>query len=105
MYNALKYVMFIRTEKKRDGTEIKTHLPVIFASCVMHSDMADRMQEQGFHEGYVDRTDIEIKPVSAGFISLPDMRCFGESESLELKSREQDTQIIQDYPKDKGHIE
>ncbi len=105
MYNALKYVMFIRTEKKRDGTEIKTHLPVIFASCVMHSDMAERMREQGWHEGYIDNKEISIKPVSAGFIGLPDMRCFGESESLELKSREEDTQIIQNYPSDKGLIE
>lgn len=98
--------MFIRTEKRRDGTEIKAHLPVIFASCVMHSDMAERMAEQGWEEGRHDRyADIEIKPVSAGFISLPDMKCFGESESLELKSREQDTKIIQDYPSDKGLIE
>ena len=106
MYNALKYVMFIRTEKRRDGAEIKTHLPVIFASCVMHSDMADRMAEQGWEEGRHDRyADIEIRPVSAGFISLSDMRCFGESESLELKSRVEDTEIIKNYPTDKGLID
>ncbi|QQO90180.1 hypothetical protein pEaSNUABM5_00038 [Erwinia phage pEa_SNUABM_5] len=106
MYNALKYVMFIRTEKRRDGIEIKTHLPVIFASCVMHSDMAERMAEQGWTEGRLERyADIEILPVSAGFISLSDMRCFGESESLELKSRVEDTEIIKNYPIDKGAIE
>ena len=105
MYNALKYVMFVRTEKKRDGTVKKQHLPVIFADAIMHSDMADRMREQGFHEGYIDRSDVEILPVSAGFIGLPALNCFGRSESLELDSRPQDTEIIAQWPTNKGHID
>ncbi|AQT28521.1 hypothetical protein YOLOSWAG_36 [Erwinia phage vB_EamM_Yoloswag] len=104
MYNALKYVMFIRTEKHRDGTVVRQHLPVIFAACVMHSDMAERMREQGWNEGRHDRTDVEIEPVSAGFMYIPKMECFGESESLGLKSRKEDTLIIQQWPDNKGMI-
>lgn len=106
MYNALKYVMFIRTETRRDGTVKKQHLPVIFADAIMHSDMAERMREQGWNEGMHDRNaDIEIVPVSAGFIGLPNMNCFGKSESLELSHRAIDTEIIAQWPTDKGHID
>lgn len=106
MYNALKYVMFVRTEEKRDGTIISQHIPVIFPHAIMHSDLANRIREQGYEESMHERySEIRYKPVSAGFIGLPDMKCFGESESLSLKSRDQDTQIIQQWPQDKGMIE
>lgn len=96
-----KYVMFVltRTKERDDGV----HLPVIFPTHIMHSDMGDLMRGYGISNGYQEnRYYQQVQPVSAGFIDLNDLRCFGESESLELKSREQDSEIIREYMKTQG---
>ena len=96
-----KYVMFVRTRNKErtDGV----HLPVIFPTHIMHSDMGDAMRGYGMHNGYQDNHYHQrVEPISAGFINLQTLTCFGESESLELKSRPEDSQIIAEYMKTQG---
>ena len=96
-----KYVMFVRTRNKERTDGI--HLPVIFPEHIMHSDMGDAMRGYGITSGMTDNYYHQrVEPVSAGFIDLNSMTCFGGSESLELKSRPQDSQIIAEYMKTKG---
>lgn len=96
-----KYVMFVRTRNKErtDGV----HLPVIFPTHIMHSDMGDAMRGYGMHNSYQDNHYHQrVEPVSAGFINLRTLQCFGESESLELKSRPEDSVIIAEYMQTQG---
>lgn len=81
MANQLKYVVMVTDE----GREF----PIIFGDLVSHRGMAEHVshlysREQdklGNYEG-------EAKPVSAGFLQLDgDVSCYGESESLNIKSR------------------
>lgn len=74
MASQLKYVI-MATE---DGIEF----PIIFASVLSHKGMAEYVshlyrREMGEH----------TKPVSAGFCYNRPDTCFGESESLKMKSR------------------
>ena len=68
----MKYIIF-----ENDGLPC----PVIFSKTVTHSDMANKVKGLG-------------KPISAGFVS-GELTAWGESSSLNLKSRKQDTQLIQ----------
>ena len=90
MKNTFKYVIF----ESIDGIEI----PVIFSKLIKHSAMAERVTTDG----------LDGKVVSAGFIKIdsyliPDRAfsntgvsfiCFGESESLKMKNRAEDSEII-----------
>ncbi|QZE57587.1 hypothetical protein pEaSNUABM17_00041 [Erwinia phage pEa_SNUABM_17] len=96
-----KYVMFVRTRNKErtDGV----HMPVIFPSHIMHSDMDEAMIGYAVYNGHVENHYYQqMKAVSAGFIDLRTLQCFGESESLELKSRPEDSAIIAEYMKTQG---
>lgn len=104
MYNALKYVMFIRTETQRAETIKRQYIPVIFPEAVMHRDMAERMAEQGWTDSVHAGHTIDYAPVSAGFINMHSLSCFGESESLGLSSNALDSQIISEWPITKGII-
>lgn len=101
--NVFKYIMFALTTNK-EQTDV-THMPIIFPSHIMHVDMADCMVGYAIQNGmrenkYHQRMD----PVSAGFIDMATGLCFGESESLEIKSREIDTSIIAEYMLTDGRI-
>lgn len=80
----MKYIV----TKKEDGTEEI----FMFSRNVPHDCMAEtlydvRNQMRGNWQ-YICR-----EPVSAGFVSEK-MECYGESETLKLKSRKQDTQLL-----------
>lgn len=76
----MKYVIF--------EDEAGCRFPIIFPDVFVHSDMAEYTQYQS-----MDKLNKFVKPVSAGFISLKG-ECFGESESLNLKSdKEMDTDL------------
>ncbi|QZE59280.1 hypothetical protein MPK66_gp036 [Erwinia phage pEa_SNUABM_2] len=96
-----KYVMFVRTRNKEQTDGV--HMPVIFPTHIMHSDMGEAMVGYAIQNGMIENKYYQrMDPVSAGFIDLNDLRCFGESESLDLKSREQDSEIIREYMKTQG---
>lgn len=96
-----KYVMFVRTRTKERDDGV--YLPVIFPTHIMHSDMSDEMRGYGISNGFREnRYHQRIDPISAGFINLRTLLCFGESESLELKSRPEDSTIIAEYMKTQG---
>jgi len=57
--------------------------PVIFSKLQSHKDMAEKLSSLG-------------KPVSAGFIDEA-MYAYGKSTSLDIESRPQDTEIIDNF--------
>lgn len=73
--NQMKYIIFTGTLHAE---------PVIFPMVQQHDDMAEALK---------DRCG---KPVSAGFVDITDgvMSAHGESDSLGISSRPQDSQII-----------
>ncbi len=100
-----KYVLFSMTTNKEE-----THgklIPIIFPEHIMHSDMDDAMTAYAVQSGSRDNEYYKrMTPVSAGFIDLLTLSCFGESESLELRSREDmDSEIIREYMKHGGRPE
>lgn len=88
MKNTFKYVIF----ESIDGIEI----PVIFSKLIKHSNVAAQMADANNGHG-------KRKVVSAGFVGIEEkatrkagqsdvykrivFNCFGESESLKIKSR------------------
>ncbi len=99
--NIFKYVMFIRT-RNREQTD-GVYLPVLFPRHIMHCDMNEAMVGYGISNGFQEnRYHQQVTAVSAGFVDLNTMMCYGESESLELKSRAEDSQIIAEYMKTDG---
>lgn len=102
--NVFKYVLFLFNRDERT-TDQRIHIPVLFPRHVMHSDMDEAMAGYAVHNGYMEnRYHQTIAAVSAGFIDLNTLQCFGESESLDLKSRPEDSQIIREYFKDDGKL-
>lgn len=99
-----KYVMFVRTRNKEETDGV--HMPIIFPAHIMHSDMGEAMigyaMSNGFQENHYYQ---RMVAVSAGFIDMNSLTCFGESESLDLKSRPEDSQIIKDYMKTEGKLD
>lgn len=74
----MKYVMFMKQlGKSADG--MKHFVPIIFPNNLVHIMIADSMTAKGAPlEGY--------RPVSGGEISPLDMKCFGESSTLKMRS-------------------
>ncbi|QYW03687.1 hypothetical protein pEaSNUABM14_00044 [Erwinia phage pEa_SNUABM_14] len=103
--NVFKYVMFLWIKDERTNKD-RTHIPIIFPRHIMHSDMGDEMRGYAINNGFVEnRYHQTMEPVSAGFVDLNTLSCFGESESMELKSRsEEDSLILREYFKDDGKL-
>lgn len=82
----MKYIMFETVSK--NGT-FHEKMPVIFPNDLIHSDVAAAMVAAFAGIG---RT---CKPISAGSCSFKDTRVGGSSETLNLKSRLIDENLIQ----------
>ena len=84
----MKYIMFCDT---------KNYRPVIFPDEFVHLEMAKACMWMQELRGYL--------PVSAGFVQIGgtiagrefDTTTYGESETLDLKSRPEDAKIITQY--------
>ena len=76
----MKYVIF-----SMNGIEV----PVIFTGLTAHSYMTEKLSDW--------------KPVSAGFVSLTEdgLIAYGDSVTLGISSREEDTQIINRFFEEK----
>lgn len=86
-----KYIMF-----EANGSK----LPVIFPPSVIHSTMAEGIQHS-IRRHVIDEAPgrWSSKPISAGFIStLLVTGVHGDSETLNLKSVEDDRRIINEWP-------
>lgn len=88
----MKYVMF---KCESDGKP-SLLLPVIFPDVITHKDMAEaightRVMPEGPFAGWW----MWPKPMSAGFYD--NGVCHGYSESLKLKSRQEDTAVIKSF--------
>lgn len=86
----MKYIVVEVTTK-----DIVRELPFIFPEAIVHSQMYKYMQHQMTMEHNAD----SVRCVAAGFLSSIQVgfgvECHGESESLNIKSREQvDTDLI-----------
>ena len=81
----LKYVMF------NDGNR---NIPVIFADTIAHISMAELVTNHKDCKSF--------RVVSAGFIHMNDTVCYGDSSTLNIQSRQEDSEIIQFYPYDHG---
>lgn len=69
------------------------NIPVIFPDILVHKEVAERVGSCKMLRGVA-------KPVSAGFVQFGNggkVQAFGESESLGLASRPQDSEIITTY--------
>lgn len=92
--HAFKYVVFSATDKHGNEYEV----PVMFPTALTHAKMCDMSKMVMLREDYC-----ELSPgpaISAGFCSLGlyKIECFGESESMGLKSRGQrDTDLFKQY--------
>lgn len=69
-------------------------IPIMFADLIPHISMQELMVNS--------KEFPHCKCVSAGFILLPECTCFGESTTLNLKSRLIDSDIIRYYDYDHG---
>lgn len=103
MYDAFKYIMCVLKGSNRENVDV--YLPIIFPQHIMHSDMKECMQQYSMSTGYRDnKYDQHIEFVSAGFISMDMQKCFGESESMSLKSRPEDAEIIRTWNQNHGKV-
>lgn len=69
-------------------------IPVIFADSIAHITMAKLVT------AHKDCKSFRV--VSAGFIHMNDTVCYGDSSTLKINSRQEDSEIIQFYPYDHG---
>lgn len=89
--NEFKYVL-IKQEFKNSNAELIS--PVIFGKNLNHDDLSKEVC--GIH--LKDNQVKKAYPVSAGFIYFgKDIKCSGESITLNLSSREEDSEIINNY--------
>jgi len=94
-----KYVMF----QDRHGRQF----PVIFPQELVHAEMA-KIVPHAYRSGELADGKREWdcpKAVSAGFVEgMAVCIAMGESESMGVKSRPEDTQIINNHPYEKGIV-
>jgi hypothetical protein len=85
----MKYI--VMDVKKPGGFHLE--VPFVFPDMVVHHMMAQVCK--ALCEATWPET--EVKPVSAGFVSSTafEDECYGESETLGLKSRPEDSRLIQ----------
>lgn len=80
----MKYIVF--ESKLEDGMKIL--IPVIFPTILVHSTVAQGMPEILDNHGFSN-----AKPVGAGDCVIT-AKCSGRSESMQLSSRPEDTDLI-----------
>ena len=75
------------------GEEIEREVPIIFPKLLVHDEMAKRVKHMVM---LTTPNIIHVEPVSAGFVDLGTLNCYGLSESMgKLKSRgKEDTLLI-----------
>lgn len=85
----MKYIMI------QAGTagSTKQLIPIIFPDNLVHREMAECVIHT-LRRNHKRRAVIR----SAGFIALETTTCFGESESLNVKSHPEDSAVIKAYP-------
>lgn len=81
----MKYIIFEVTI----GEELKKEEPVIFPNMFVHEDVAKRI----CHMLEMEHNFTSV-PVSAGEFNPISCECSGKSETLNLKSRPQDSDIV-----------
>jgi hypothetical protein len=95
----MKYIIIHVTDIGSDGGRVEREVPMIFPDLLVHKEVADFTMRLLRREQPDGRMRV-VKPVAAGFLSSmaighPDRQvCHGESESLGLKSRPQDSKLI-----------
>lgn len=67
---------------------LKREIPIVFPNCLTHAIVAACMMESEELRG--------SRPIAAGFIDMDANVCYGESESLKLKSRETQDRLLID---------
>lgn len=87
-----KYVMF----EDQHGAK---H-PVIFPGAMVHKDIANHVM---MANRYGDERALCLKPISAGFCQIVVATAFGESETLQMSSHEDDRQRINTHSYTGGH--
>lgn len=88
----MKYVMLEITLQGGEAPPFK--LPVIFPDKLVHRDMAMNVKTVA----WATWPGCRVNVVSAGEIQLGGVECFGESETLQVKSRgERDARTIDVY--------
>jgi hypothetical protein len=70
------------------GEGLKREVPIVFPNCLTHSLVAQAMVKSEELTG--------ARPIAAGFIDMDANVCFGESESLKLKSRDIKDRLLLD---------
>lgn len=90
----MKYIVLEIADINENGDRMEREIPVIFPNSLVHRDVAESTTRLLRRQQPDGRMRI-IKAVAAGFISSMAIgdgktQCHGESESLNLKSREQE---------------
>lgn len=81
---------------RRKGETLSYDFPIIFPDKLVHADVAKMLIQM---MDWNDRNPGATTVVSAGQINLDNLACFGESETLEIKSRgDDDTILIKNFP-------
>lgn len=70
------------------GDELTREVPIVFPNCLTHAIVAECMMKSEELKN--------SKSIAAGFIDMDANVCYGESESLGLKSREMKDQLLID---------
>lgn len=90
----MKYVMI---EIPAHGEAPARRVPVIFPESLVHADVAVAL-ERVVKSTLAPKARVTVKATSAGMCRLDNVLCHGESETLQLKSRERaDAQVIEMY--------
>ena len=84
----MKYVM-LHTQMK----EFDQNVPIIFPDKLCHHHVAEAISAMMLANKYADNIEV----VSAGFCDAFVGSCHGDSETLDLESREDDELIINTY--------
>jgi len=90
----MKYIV-IEASRKNNKVEI----PIIFPNILVHKEVADSTMAM-----IMSKHKMDSKVVAAGSINSYNMQCSGFSETLNIGSRFQDTQLIQTYDYNHGII-
>lgn len=92
----MKYIV-IQTR----NSERQREIPIIFPKMLIHRDVYEHIARNiKFNHGELG----EVKCISAGFFTFHPLECFGESESLGVKSRLEDIELIKTHDYTHGII-
>lgn len=105
----MKYIVLQVIDHYPAGN-LTREIPLIFPELLVHKDMADLLT-RSLRRDLPDGRIREIKPVAAGFLSSVAIGssavdvCHGESETLKLASRPEDSQLIHMYDYEHGIVD